>query len=189
MKRRVIALTGQIGSGKSQIARILRDMGYKTVDCDAIAREVSDDPTVVERVSRLLGEQYVADGKLNRKLIRERVFADGELLEKYQNIFFGKIRERLLQIVSQATEPLFVEIPVFDAFDFDWEEIWLVRCDRDRSIQRVQARDNVSADSVRSVLSRQKYPAPTRVIQNDGTLSQLEQAVRKTLRASSLQRD
>lgn len=186
MKPKVIALTGPIGSGKSQVARILRELGHKTVDCDIIARQIADDPEVVGQVAELLGEQYVSDGKLNRKLIRERVFADGELLSKYQSLFFGKVRDRLHGIVAQTESALFVEIPVFDAFDFCWDGVWLVQCDRDKSVERVTRRDGVAADNVSAILDKQRQPAPTYVILNNGTLSELEQAVTAALGAMGL---
>ena len=61
MKRKVIAVTGGIGSGKSTVINILRRAGYATIDCDELAREVAEYPEVAENVRNLLGDGYVIE--------------------------------------------------------------------------------------------------------------------------------
>ena len=188
MKRKVIALTGGIGSGKSEVARILQTWGWKTVDCDALARQVSDNPDVISRVETLLGSDCVADGQLNRKIIREKVFKDENLLKQYEQIFFGKVRQLLTDIINSMDDPVvFVEIPVLDAFEFDFAEIWRVESDEARRIERVVSRDNVAADNVKNTIARQKaYANVTRVIDNNGSLEDLTDTVKRTLIESRL---
>ena len=100
MKRKVVAITGKIGSGKSAVACILRDIGYKTIDCDDLAKQVADNPEVVEQVKQLLGSKCVSSGKLNRKAIREIVFKDENLLRKYERIFFDEVKALLTDILA-----------------------------------------------------------------------------------------
>ena len=42
MKRKVIAVTGGIGSGKSTVCRLLEKKGFRVVDCDALSRRVAE---------------------------------------------------------------------------------------------------------------------------------------------------
>ena len=71
MKRKVIAICGGIGSGKSVVGNILRNCGYTVLDCDKIARDVADLPETVLAVKKLLGTNAATnDGKLNRGYIR-----------------------------------------------------------------------------------------------------------------------
>lgn len=182
MRRNVIAVTGYIGSGKSSVMAILRQMGYATADCDVIARQVADDPQVVRQVAELLGEQYAPCGKLDRAAIRSRVFDDPDLLAAYQSLFFGRVRERLVQIAAQAQGALFVEIAVPDAFDFPWDGVWRVESDRDKLISRVCSRDGVPDSNVQAILSRQQQRiAATCTIVNSGSLSDLERSVKMAL--------
>ena len=188
MKRKVIALTGGIGSGKSEVARILREMGYSTVDCDVLAKQVADDPNVIAGVEQLLGSEFVQDGKLNRKAIRDKVFADGNLLLMYQALFFDGVK-RLLQeyLLITDSETVFVEIPILDAFEFNWDEAWCVESDETTRISRVTVRDGISEESVKRTLERQKqYSNCTRVIYNNGTLDELKATVMKILVESNL---
>ena len=183
MKRKVIALTGTIGSGKSEVARILRTWGYETVDCDLLARQFADSSEVVSQVEQLLGSDCVVDGKLNRATIRGKVFKDEDLLKRYGQIFFDGVR-RLLTEAVQATHGnvVFVEIPILDAFQFDFAEVWRIESDRATQVNRVTARDKVPAENVFNILDRQKkYDDVTRVIVNNGSLDELTDTVKKTL--------
>ena len=187
MKRKVVALTGGIGSGKSAVASILRDMGYKTVDCDVLARQVADFPQTVAQLEQLLGSKYVSNGSIDRKAVRERVFCDEKLLKQYQTIFFDGVKSLLLDEIEQIDGTIFVEIPILDAFDFKWDEIWLVESELDRRISRVTVRDGVSQQNVLNIIAKQKqFGNPTRVIANNGDLGDLQHAVKQALVQSKL---
>ena len=54
MKRKVIAITGGIGSGKSTVTQILQQQGYKVVFCDVLARQAGESRQVVDSVKKLL---------------------------------------------------------------------------------------------------------------------------------------
>lgn len=51
---RVIGITGGIGSGKSTVSGIIREMGYEVADADEIAREITEDSDVLREIGRLL---------------------------------------------------------------------------------------------------------------------------------------
>lgn len=184
MKRKVIAVTGGIGSGKSAVISILQNAGYNTLDCDELARGVSLRPEVAEEVRSLLGDGYVSNGKLNRRAIRDRVFSDSELLARYNAIFSERTRLLLTERLQEYSGCVFVEISVFDAFDFSWDEVWLVTSSASERKRRVMERDGVTAKSAEDVMSRQNVCACyTLTIENDGDLASLKDNV---LRASKL---
>ena len=146
MKSKLIAVSGGIGSGKSEVIKYLRSLGYATLDCDVLAKEVACRSQVVEQVRALLGDSYISEGQLNRKAIREKVFADGELLKKYNEIFFAEVKNLLDERIKTLCDErvIFVEISVFDAFDYPWDEVWLVDADLETRISRTVTRDNKS---------------------------------------------
>ena len=186
MKRKVIAVTGGIGSGKSEVCKLLREMGFATVDCDALARHIADEPQVVAAVEQLLGRDCVSNGVINRAKVREIVFADADLLKKYDEIFFERVRQRLSETVEGNDGTIFVEIPVIDAFEFAFDEIWLVESPEKSQIDRVTVRDKVSAENVKHIMKRQRYPKFTRVLVNDGSINELKNKVLEALSASGL---
>lgn len=177
MKHKTIAITGGIGSGKSAVSAILIAMGFQVVDCDLLARQVATEPHVLQKVKDLLGEEFVSDGQPDRRKIRATIFGNDELYASYSAIFWDEIRLVLQNRVAQF-DTVFVEIPVLDAFPFDWDEIWLVESALETRIARVTQRDGVTEENVLNVISKQKqYQIFTRKIANDGSFEDLKKAV------------
>ena len=186
MKRKIVAITGGIGSGKSQVCAILRQLGYATVDCDALSRQIADEKQVIAAVEKLLGSECVTNGAINRPKVREVVFSDENLLKQYNAIFHGRVKNRLDEQIQRTDGTVFVEIAVIDAFDYPFDEIWLVDSQQQTRIERVTTRDKVSAENVEHIIQRQHYPNCTRVLHNDGTLQQLQKQVISALKTSKI---
>ncbi len=184
MTSKVIAVTGGIGSGKSETVRYLRTLGYNALDCDVLAREVSLRPETAEKVVKLLGDGFVAGGRLDRKKIRGKVFADEALLSQYNKIFFDGVKTLLderLSVLKENFKPndsgkniIFVEISVFDAFDYPWDGVWLVESNLQTRLNRAQKRDGVSLESLNDIVKRQNICDNYTVkFTNDGDLQSL----------------
>lgn len=197
MTSKVIAITGGIGSGKSEVKRYLDSLGYSTIDCDVLARNVATQPNVLQQVRQLLGNEYVVNGQLDRKAIRNRVFEDEQLLKQYNDIFFGEVKQLLRESIAQynssqfkydsvnkmSCNVIFVEISVFDAFNFAWDEVWLVESDLEVRKDRVVERDRVTRQNVDSIISRQYISSRyTLKIENNGSLDDLRRSVNEALK-------
>lgn len=156
MKRRVIAITGGIGSGKSEVRKLVELAGYSALSCDDLAKEVAAFPDTLEKVANLLGDKIVINGELDRKAVREIVFQDGAKLSQYNAIFFEEVKKLLCARLETMSGVIFVEIPVFDAFEFDWDGVWLVDSDVSTRINRAAKRDSVSQENLQNIVSSQK---------------------------------
>lgn len=188
MKRNIIAVTGLIGSGKSTVISVLSQMGFVTFNCDDIARAIADDPQVISDVRALLGERSIQNGALDRKYIRQTVFADARLLQRYGEIFYSRVKNKLTRLCADTQcNTVFVEIAVLNAFDFDWSEVWQVVCPPEKQAVRVQIRDNVCKNDVQNIISAQRRNVKcTRVIHNDGTIAQLRKRVSEAVELAQL---
>lgn len=176
MTHKVIAITGTIGSGKSTVAKYLKNKGYTVIDCDQLGKQVAQNRDVLDQIQSLLGAQCInPDGTLNRAVTRQTLFQSStQTKQAYNQIFFDRIASLVRQSVDNSQkEIVFVEIPVLDAFEYPWYSVWRVESTTDYQLSRVCVRDNVSRQSVLLVLnSQKKYNADT-VINNNGTLAQL----------------
>ena len=174
MKCKVIAITGQIGSGKSLMGDYLRQKGYEVIDCDRLSRVVADLPQTVSEVERLFGSSYLSNGKLNRAKIRAEILADQDKCNQYNALFFDQIKQMLTTAVQNSNQSVvFVEIPLIDAFDFCWHQICQVQSSTTNRVERVKQRDGVDEADVINVSNLQNYATkPTHVILNDGTKEQ-----------------
>lgn len=183
MTSRVIAVTGGIGSGKSEVCRYLQSLGYNTLDCDVLAKEVSVRADTIEQVRRLLGDEYIANGQLNRAAIRNKVFADESVLRQYNAIFFDQIKKLLDERLAELNGIVFVEVSVFDAFDYPWREVWLVESAAETRVDRAMCRDGSSRKAIENIMSRQSVCVTSNLtIENDGSLSELKSKVDNALR-------
>ena len=87
-----IGVTGGIGSGKSVVCRIFACLGVPVYEADARARWLSDnDPDIKAEVIALLGEESFTGGAYNRKYVASRVFSDGQLLQKLNQIIHPRV--------------------------------------------------------------------------------------------------
>jgi dephospho-CoA kinase len=185
-----VGLTGGIGSGKSEVARILRELGAYIVDTDTLAREAvasySDGLMEIARV----WPQVVRNNVLDRAALGEIVFSDPEARAKLNAIVHPHVRrlalerERLAapgQIVVHVV-PLLFETNYLEGID---KSILVVAPDEMR-IARITARDGLNAAQVRARMSAQMPPAQAReradfVIENDADLATLRERTREVL--------
>ena len=91
---KVLGLTGGVGMGKSTSGQILRDQGVRVVDTDDLARQIVEpgQPALAE-VLAAFGPEFVGpDGRLRRKQMAQRVFADPEARHRLEAILHPRIR-------------------------------------------------------------------------------------------------
>lgn len=94
--KRVIGLLGGIGSGKSLVARILRDLGAAVIDADAVAGDCLADPVIRGSLEKEIGSRITGrDGKVDRKALADLVFADESQRRKLHRIVHPEILRRM----------------------------------------------------------------------------------------------
>jgi dephospho-CoA kinase len=114
--RKVIALTGGIGAGKSSVGRLLADLGAVVVDADALAREVIEPRSPgFAAVVAAFGEKVVgADGMIDRPRLAERVFSDHSLRDRLERIVHPLVQQAANRRFGDAPEGalLIYEVPL-----------------------------------------------------------------------------
>lgn len=180
-----IAITGGIGSGKSTVAKILSERGYKVVSCDEIYTRLLKNKEFLQIICGAFGDILNPCGELDRAKLSEKVFKDNAALEKLNKITHKAIMEEALK-ECENSDLCFCEVPLLfeGGYEILFDNVIVVIRDEEERIKAVSRRDNVTAENVKLRIVRQfnydmadfeKYY----VLHNNGSLSELEQ---KTLK-------
>jgi dephospho-CoA kinase len=183
-----IGLTGGIGSGKSEVARIFNQLGVTVIDADVIAHQLVQPGTeALAEVVDAFGETILRpDGKLDRAKLAGIVFNNPDKKQRLENIIHPRVREQI-KVYKDANNnepyilvviPLLLESGQRDLVD----RVLIVNTAESVRIQRVQARDGRSEEQIRSIIQSQaddaeRSDAADDSIDNSGTLDDLLQSV------------
>jgi dephospho-CoA kinase len=156
---RVLGLTGGIGSGKSLVASIFRELGAEVIDADQLAREVVEPgQAALDEIVAAFGTDVLQpDGRLDRGRLAEIIFADPGARDRLNAITHPPIRKRMEEeVAARADESglLILDIPLlFEAGrESTVEKVVVVWVDRETQLKRLTQRDRLSgADAARRV--------------------------------------
>ncbi len=160
---RTIGLTGGIGSGKSAVSDILRDLGAFVIDADVVAHEVYRPGSDGWReVVEAFGSEIAApSGDIDRGKLAAIVFGDAAQLERLNRIVHPRTRDlvaaRLGQAEKSGETAAVVEAAIL--FEAGWEdmfdEVWVVTAPSEIAVRRVAESRGTDAESVRSRMRAQ----------------------------------
>ena len=161
-----VALTGGIGSGKSTVADAFAQLGVKVIDADVIARQVVEPGTpALQAIVGHFGPQMIApDGTLNRRLLREKIFAHVEEKAWLNALLHPLIQQETRRQMQAATSPyLLWVVPLL-----------VVDVPKETQIERTMLRDKVSREHAEHILAaqatrQQRLAVADDVIENTGT--------------------
>lgn len=189
--RRIVAVSGGIGSGKSSVTRVFASRGAVTADADAIARQILErgEPTLSEVARTFGGDLLKEDGSLDRALLASRVFGGegaSERVARLNAITHPVIEARAWSILRGAPEgtlavydiPLLIEGDHVDRFD----AVVIVDAPIEERVKRLEGR-GVSPEDARARIraqasSQERRAIATIWIDNEGSADDLEEVAR-----------
>lgn len=186
---KVVAVTGGIGSGKTEVCKYFVGLGVPVVDLDQIAHEMSaPGSAAMQAVRATFGDgMFEADGRLNRASLRELVFAEPDALDQLNQIMHPAIRaEAMRQIELNSTHDYVVlAIPLLVESRDDWQSVdhvLVVDCDEQTQLSRVMQRSQLSETMAQAIIAAQssredRLSIADSVIVNDQTLDHLQEKV------------
>jgi dephospho-CoA kinase len=187
-----VGLTGGIGSGKSAAADLFGELGATVVDTDAIAHELTaSHGAAIPALRKLFGAEAIGpDGALDRKRMRDHVFADPEAKRKLERLLHPMIREESQRRIAAAERekagpyvvlvvPLLIESPDYRS---RVDRVLVIDAPEETQVARVRSRSNLSEDEVRSIMRGQvsraeRLAAADDVINNAGPRDALRKQV------------
>lgn len=188
----VIVITGGIGSGKTAVTDYLISKGYKVIDTDLMAHEItSKNGKAISYIRDVFGEEYILkDGSMNREKIRKLVYQDEskkKLLEKgTTDIIISDTKKMIEDYRKKGLEILFVAIPLFFENGGEnekyFDKIWLVCSDIEKRLKRIKKRDNLDEYMIKKIMEKQmpdkdKEIKSDVVIKNSGTIEELHRKI------------
>jgi dephospho-CoA kinase len=174
----ILGLTGGIATGKSTATNFFKEKGYSVICADKIAREITEKTEILEEISKEFGNDVISEGKLNRKILREKVFIDKNKVKLLNEITHPAIIEEIkLEINKNAEESLVVlDIPLlFEGnYEFLVDKSLLIFCDENIQIERIKERDKVDTQNAINIIKNQlslleKKQRADYIIENNGT--------------------
>jgi dephospho-CoA kinase len=157
----VVAVTGGIASGKSALTDAFAALGVPVADADIAARAVVEPgtPGLAEIVMQFGSEVLAADGRLDRRQLRERVFAEPALRKRLEAIVHPRVRQWLADAVGGWRAPyglLSVPLLVENAAAYDWvDRVLVVDVPAVVQIERLMRRDDVDRELAEAMLAAQ----------------------------------
>ena len=184
-----VGLTGGIGSGKSRVSDAFARLGVPVIDTDIIARElVAPGQPALDEIRAAFGDAvFTAEGELDRRALRQRIFSQPDQRRKLEAILHPRIRAEVRRQIAALSAPwVLVVIPLLlESGQGNLVQRVLV-VDAPVELQRARTtqRDQISEEEVDRILAaqlsrEQRLAAADDVIVNDGSLADLQQQVEK----------
>ncbi len=156
-----VGLTGNIGSGKSLVARIFKTFDIPVFEADNEAKIILFSPEVSKKVVQIFGYGILVDGSINRKKLANLAFNNPALLQKLNNIIHPAVKQKFNQWAElHIIKPyiIYEAAILFESGRYkDFDRIITVFADPETRIQRVMQRDDVPRELV---LERMKNQWP-----------------------------
>ena len=159
-----IAVTGKIGSGKSTVADILKDLGYYVFESDKEVDKLFNNNNTKKRIKKLfwkIKDLINNDGSINKTLLGDYVFSKKDELKNLENLIYPLLsKERKKFINSKQMEKiLFFDVPLlFEKKVFsDYNFIIYLHVEEKIQRERVLKRKKMNKDKFEKILEAQSY--------------------------------
>jgi dephospho-CoA kinase len=185
----VLGLTGGIASGKSTVAQMFVERGFRLIDADALARLVVEpgQPALAEIAAHYGSDVLLPDGRLDRARLGQIVFADAAERAVLNAITHPRIAEaiaaRLIEY-GAAPEPILLDHPLLYETGQDAlvERVVVVRVSERTQLERLMARNGLTREEALARIGAQmpleeKAARADYVVDNEGTLEQTARQV------------
>lgn len=186
----VLGITGNIGMGKSSVARMFEELGAVRIDTDEIVRELLASPDVIGEVCDLFGDHVFRDGVLDRKLIAHTVFQNSRLRLGLENILHSRVFAAVdaqVADLEKTAAPLLVvvEAPVLfeRSYQNRFDSVLTVHTTEETAFRRLEEKGLSREDAQKRMESQfpidMKKDKADMTIDNNGTSDQTREQVRQ----------
>ena len=186
-----VGLTGGLGAGKSEALRALDELGVAVLSTDRVVHDLLASEEMRDLVVERLGPEVAPQGTLDRSLIAQRVFGDDDARGWLEGVLWPRVGERVaawraeLDRIEPSPRAAVVEVPLLfeSGMDAAFEHTIAVVAGEDVRAERAGARGHaaLAERTGRQMTQEEKAQRADFTVQNDGTLSDLEESLSTVL--------
>ncbi len=147
-----IAVTGNMGCGKTTICKMMENEGIPVYYSDVCAKQLmNQNELLMDSIKERFGEESYHDGLLNRKWISSIVFDDSTALNDLNNLVHPVVQKDYLNWVSQQTKDIVAyesAILIEHGNQDNFDVVILVQCQEKIRFERIQKRDGLTLNQV-----------------------------------------
>lgn len=191
-----IVITGTIGSGKSAVSEIIKDLGFELISADDINRKLLEPGARnYEAIKKDPFFRKAFDGEsLDKKALAKMIFAAPDLMKRLNRITHPIIVEEIEEEIRKInSENVFIEIPLYYQMDvkFPADLVLFVSADRNIQAARLAKRDEIGNFYAEAKIRNQENLMGQRdkreiIIKNNSTLEDLREKVIYVLRMEKI---
>ena len=182
-----IGLTGGIGSGKTTVASYFQELGIDIIDCDQLAKILTqvNQFAYLEIVKRYGNQITTSNGQINRKQLRQIIFADQNEKLWLENLLHPLIKQEIAKKIAMSHAPycilvipLLIETQVYDLID----RVLVIDATLEEQLKRATKRDQSNKKLVMRIIKsqatrEQRIEAANEILYNNGDLVALRKQV------------
>ncbi len=188
----IVGVTGGLGSGQSTVAKLMEKGNAKVISADEMAKQaIARNKSLQKDLMKVFGDDIFEKGRLNRALLAERAFKDITETRKLNQLVHPRMVENIIEAMEKARFSGRYPLIIIDAaliyeisIERNFDAIIVVTASIPNREKRVKERDGMSRQQFRERASKQiplkdKAAWADFVIENNGTLEELEEKTRK----------
>ena len=182
-----IGLTGGIGSGKSAACKIFSELGVPVIDADDIAHSlVEPGMPAFKEITRIFGNEVIAsDGFLDRKIIRDKVFANEIDRKSLESIIHPAVYEEIaVRVKNINSKYCIISIPLLLETDASKtvDRILVIDVPRELQLERAVNRDKTNKSDINAIIDSQisrkdRLSAADDIVDNKGNINDLRKRI------------